>query len=345
MNKIIYDYLSFTTKIHSLSNIVDILGFHDVNFQNMRGFYGYKDRLYYDGIHIHYNGTEEMGICVEMSGQGCRNFETLGTGDYDGIFSLILEHYSDKSENREMNIKRLDVAYDDFDGYLDLPMLIQETQKHNFVARFNDWQCIVGNKGSSVNHGSNKSDVYIRIYDKKMERNRDDLEHWVRCEIQLRSSCALGFIKLDGDIRKKYFDVLNNYLRYIIPIGNDINIRRAPTALYWLNFIESFETKSIFAKPGVEYNISKLDNLVFNQMGGAVSTMVDVMGVDKFVNELNQRRKGKPLNPKYREIKRQSEKSDGITDYLNERKKHCGDVNKSTGDPKVDDLLKGLGLL
>jgi len=79
-------------------------------------------------------------------------------------------------------------------------------------------------------------------------------------------------------------------------------------------------------------------------MCGAVSTMVDVMGVDKFVNELNQRRKGKSLNPKYREIKRQSEKSDGITDYLNERKAHCGDVHKSTGDPKVDELLKGMGI-
>lgn len=352
MNKIIYDYLSFTTKIHSISNVVDILGLHDVNFQNLRGFYGYKDRMYYDGIHIHYNGSEEMGICVEMSGQGCRNFETLGTGDYDSVFALILEHYSDKSNEREMNIKRLDVAYDDFDGVLDLPLLIQETQKHNFVARFNDWQCIVGNKGNSVNHGSNKSDVYIRIYDKKMERNRDDLEHWVRCEMQLRSVCALGFIKLNGDIRKNYFDVLNNYLRYILPSDNVTNKSMLVTAPYWLNFMESFDTKSIFAKPGVEYNISNLDNLVFNQMGGAVSTMIDVMGVDDFVNELKQRQKGKPLNPKYRDIKRQSEKSDGIADYFNEKKKHSDemkkhycDVNKTTGDPNIDKLFKGLGLL
>lgn len=319
MNKIIYDYVSFTTKIHSLDNVVNLLGLFGVHFQNLRGFYGYKDQLYFDGIHIHYNGSEDMGICVEMSGQGCRNFETCGNGDYDGIFELILEHYSDKSESREMNLKRLDVAYDDFDGFIDLPLLIIETQKENFVARFNDWECIVGNKGSSVNHGSKKSDVYIRIYDKKKERNRDDIEHWVRCEMQLRSSCALGFVKLKGDIRKKYFDVLNNYLRYIVRIGDDSNKRRSPTAPYWLNFIESYETASIFAKPGTEYNIYKLDSLVFNQMGGAVSTIINVMGVDKFVSELYERQREKPLNPKYKEIQRQSENSDGIIDFLRER--------------------------
>ena len=319
MNRVIYDYVSFTSKIHSTDSIICFLGLCGVQFQNLRGFYGYKDRLYYDGIHIHYNGFDDMGICVEMSGQGCRNFETHGTGDYDSIFSLVLEHYNEKSDLREMNLKRLDVAYDDFNGVLDLPFLVCETQMQNYVARFNDWECICGNKGMSVNHGSKKSDVYIRIYDKKLERGREDIEHWVRCEMQLRSNCALGFIKLKGDIRKNYFDVLNNYLRYIVSVGDDTNKRRSPTAPHWLNFIETFETVSIFDKPGVEYNLSHLGGYVFGQAGGAITTMIDIVGVDNFILQLRDFQKDKVLNPKYRQIKQCADNSQGILDYLAER--------------------------
>ncbi len=388
MNKVIYDYLTFTTKIHNLNGIIEFLGFQGLDFQQLKGRYLYQDRLHFgNGVNIMYNGREDMGICVELSGQGCREFETYGNGDYQKIFDMIIENWSDKAEKRQANITRLDVAYDDFDGILDLDYFVTASKNHLYVSRLRKRRiyidCDDGELDSySVVHGSERqSNVFIRIYDKLYEQlskgnNVDDvINHWVRCELQLKDDCARGFIKLGGDIRSNYFDVLNNYLRYIVPF-NDDNKRHAPTSPEWLRFIETWNTVSVFDKPGTNYNISKLDNLVFNQMGGAVSTMVDVMGVDKFVNELNERRKGKPLNSKYREIKRQAEKSDGITDYLNKSKKHgsgvnkstdysslddflneierkrqnerkncCGDLIKSTGDPKVDELLKGLGLL
>lgn len=304
-NKIIYDYLSFTTKMHDITDVLVLLGFEGVTFEHLNGFYGYKDRLYYEGVHIHHNGHNvDMGICVEMSGKGCRTFETDGNGDYDRIISLILKNYSDVAEKRKMNITRLDVAYDDFHGKLNLPLLIREAQLGNFVARFEKWEVRFGSDGATVEHGSMKSDVFVRIYDKKAERKRTDLEHWVRCELQLRKTCALGFLRLKGSIDKRYFDTLNNYIRYIVPpVDNSTNKRVLSTAPHWLNFIESFESKSIFCKPKTEYNIYNLDNLLFNQMGGALQTMIDVGGVDVFFDNLTERRKGKPLNPKYKVIK------------------------------------------
>lgn len=320
-NYIIYDYLTFTSKIHSQLSIVEFLGLQDVNFENLKGFYGYQDRLYFDGISIHYNGREDMGICVEMSGKGCRAWEKYGNSDYDGLFAEILENYSENAEKRKMNITRIDVAYDDFNDVLDLPLLCRETQSGNYVSRFKDWQVINGNKGIAVNHGSNKSNVYIRIYDKRLEQHAEKLvKHWVRCELQIRKECALGFIRLKDTIENKYFMVLNNYLRYIVPTNNKSNSSVLDTAPYWLNFIESAESKSIFCKPAYNYSFDKLYSFVNGQVSGAISTYIDVVGVDQFLVDINRSRKGKKLNSHYKYIKDDCDAhANNILKYLEEK--------------------------
>lgn len=322
-NYIIYDYLSFTSKIHSPQGLIAELGLSDVKFETLKGFYGYRDRLYYDGISIHYNGRDDMGVLCEMSGHGCRAWEKYGTADYDGIFEEILENYSEDSDKRQMNITRLDVAYDDFTGVLDLPLLCTETQKHNFVSRFRDWQVIFGNKGIAVNHGSQKSNVYIRMYDKRLEQRVEKLvNHWVRCEIQIRKECAVGFIKMKESIEDKYFLALNNYLRYIVPTNNESNSSMLDTAPYWLRFIENVESRSIFHKPADNYSFGKLHGFVNNQLSGAISTYIDIVGVDQFLKDINNSRKGKQLNPKYKTLKDEYEAhNNNIIAYLKEREK------------------------
>lgn len=320
-NHIIYDYITFSSKIHSEICIIEFLGLQNVKFELLKGFYGYQDRLYFEGVSIHYNGRSDMGICVEMSGKGCRTFEKYGTGDYDLLFDEIISNYSENSEKRQMNITRLDVAYDDFTGVLDLPLLCREAQLHHFSSRFKDWQVIYGNKGISVCHGSNKSNVYIRIYDKRLEQKAESkVEHWVRCELQIRKECAYGFICLKDSIEKKYFQVLNNYLRYIVPSDNESNCRVVDTAPYWLNFIESAESKSIFFKPADNYSFDKLYAFVNGQLSGAVTTYIDIVGVDQFLIDINNSRKQKKLNPKYETLKDEYDAhSNNIVQFLAER--------------------------
>lgn len=321
MNKVLYDWLTFSTKIHSLFDVIDMLGLQGVKFEQMRGRYCYADRLNYDGINIMYNGREDMGICVEMSGQGCRDFETYGNGDYQGIFDMILENWNADAEKRQMNISRLDVAYDDFDKILDLGYYMQAAQKGDYVSRCKDIEVIYSNKGCSICHGSRRqSDVYVRMYDKKIERGRTDLEHWIRCEIKLKDDCARGFIALGGDVRDNYFDVLNNYLRYVIPSSNETNKSMLPSSPEWLKFVETWEKVSIFDKPGTEYNFSNLFGYVNNQLSGAITTYIDVLGVGQFMKNIRDSQKGKALNPKYERIKASSESnSDSIFEFLKER--------------------------
>ena len=319
-NSVCYDFLTFSSKIHSTTSIIQLLGLEDISFESLKGFYGYRDRLYFDGISIHFNGSEDMGICVEMSGKGCRSFETFGNGDYDLIFSEILDNYNEDPDKRQMNITRIDIAYDDFNKVLDLDQLSNDTLKHYFSSRFKDYQVIFGNKGRAVNHGSNKSNVYIRCYDKRLEQHVEDkIEHWVRMELQIRAECALGFIQMYEDIVDRYFLVLNRYLRYTVPTKNTTNMSMVATAPYWLKFIENEENKAIFTKPADNYNVLKLRSFITEQVSGAVSTYIDIFGVNQFLVDVQNARKGKTLNSKYKALKQENNASgSGILKYLAE---------------------------
>ena len=206
-NIIIYDWLSFSSKVHSIEQIKHIIGFTNKPFQEIYGFYGYSKRITYEGLSILYDGyTSDMGVMVDMSGQGCRSFETLGTGDWESLFELIKSGHNEKC----MNISRLDIAYDDHEGVLDLTNISDDTEAGRYIAKTRNYEVIHGNKGRSVTHGSKSSGVYIRIYDKAKERGHTDGRHWVRLELQLRDRNALGFIQNDTAIGKKFLGVVYN---------------------------------------------------------------------------------------------------------------------------------------
>jgi len=293
-SKVIYDALSITSKIHSTGDFIRMLGLEAVTWQTVKGAHGYQDRLYYDCCSIHFNGTEEMGIWLELTGQGCRVFETLGNGDYEAIFAEV------RMNEGEMKITRLDVAADDLDGFLDIEALCEDTRDHEFVSRFNDWQVIEGSKGSSVTHGSMKSDVFLRIYDKARERGYEDGRHWIRSEIQLRRERAQKFALLEGSIGENYAGILVNYLRYIDDDGTDSNKWRLPMKKYWSDFIGAASRISLYEKPGMEYNIQNLEDYVYKQCGNAVDALIKIKGQGLFTTEL--RRRGTAQNPKYERL-------------------------------------------
>ena len=92
MNLVMYDWVSITSKIHSPQNFIELLGMQDVSWELVKGARGYMDRLYWGSISIHYNGREDMGVWLEMSGQGCRSFETFGNGDYESLFDEVRQN-------------------------------------------------------------------------------------------------------------------------------------------------------------------------------------------------------------------------------------------------------------
>jgi len=104
-NIVLYDWLSFTSKSHSPEQLISALGLSHVPWTETKGARGYKDRKYFSCISIHYNGRADMGVWVEMSGQGCRTFESLLNVGWDNLFKFIRDN--------ALKITRLDVAFDD----------------------------------------------------------------------------------------------------------------------------------------------------------------------------------------------------------------------------------------
>ena len=90
-NKILFDWFSMTTSIADTSDIIELLGLKGCPFTDVPGAKGWKKRMYFSGISIHYEGHDGL-IWLEMSGQGCRTFETLGHGDFNTLFRVVLDN-------------------------------------------------------------------------------------------------------------------------------------------------------------------------------------------------------------------------------------------------------------
>ena len=151
----------------------------------------------------------------------------------------------------------------------------------------------------------------IRIYDKLAERLskfrsesekekiRDEIPHWIRIEIQMRDERALEFIRqLEGnEIGNIYCGVLRNYLEYgywrDLPDGS----RKFSTFAYWEKLLNGAEARSIYVKPGTDYNLARCCDYVYNQAGNAVDALLHIYGPDLF-QKLLEKRTIQP-NPKY----------------------------------------------
>lgn len=293
-NLIIYDWLSFTSHHHSVANLIEALGLESVPWEDTKGARGYRDRMYFGSISIHFNGRDDMGVWVEMSGQGCRTFESLSTlaDCWKDIFDFIA--------CETLKITRLDVAYDDHIGLLDMNRIVQDTQNGEYISKAEYWETILSSKGSTVQIGSPTSDVLIRIYDKARERNCEAGEHWVRVELQLRNDRAIKFTQLPYSIGESWCGVMINYLRYVDPDPLDSNRWRWPLKDYWGELLYNASAISIYEKPGTDYNLARCANYVINLAGNAVDAYIQICGVDGFLSDLKKRTTRR--NPKYDQL-------------------------------------------
>lgn len=288
-NIVIYDWLSFTSKTHTPDQLIAALGLSHVPWSDTKGARGYRDRKYFSCISIHYNGREDMGVWVEMSGQGCRTFEDLSDVGWDNLFKFI--HQND------LHMTRLDVAYDDHTGVLPIDEIFEDVQSGMFVSRMNYWQAMLSSEGTTVQIGSPQSKVLVRIYDKAAERGCEPGTHWIRCEMQLRGDRASEFTHIGLPIGEAFAGVLLNYLRFVEPDPEDTNKHRWPMKEYWAELIGDAEKISIFTSPGMEYNEERCRNYVVNQAGNAVDACIKMYGAREFVKMINQRDTRR--NPKY----------------------------------------------
>lgn len=309
-NLILFDWLSATHKrpdeIYNCSDddgsfFKVLLGMEDLQWEVLDGVKGFSKRHYFQGISIHTPSDIMPYSWLEMSGSGCRAYETYGFKDWKFLFTVLLD--------RKCHIKRLDIAFDDHTGVLDMPTLIQDTLDELYISKATSHEVIIGlddrthERSCSIYHGSNQSNTVIRIYDKAKQLDLGK-EHWIRSEIQLRDENAENAVVSFfsgipvGDL---YTGILLRYLRYCEPCPTDYNKWRWSLKSYWADLVGDASPIQIASSPGVEYNLSNLENFVFNQAGNAIKTYIDAFGIDKFIDQVKLY---KPYitNPKYRKL-------------------------------------------
>lgn len=317
-NLILFDWFSFTSPVHSHFSIIELLGLEKLDFQQLNGHRTYAYKLNYGDINICYDSSVNEGVWVEMTGNGCRQFEEYSDKSFIDILRIIVEN------PKEYHITRLDVAYDCFDkSVLDIKKLKGETEKLNFISKFKDPVIEYGVRSQSctIYFGSRSSEIYMRCYDKKKERDREDIDYWVRWEIVLKNDNAFEFaVKLiqGGAIGQLFFGVLNNYIRYIVPDKQQTNISRLDTAKWWLKFVNTLDTISVYTPKPSAYNLYKCENYGYRQAGNAIAALIDIKGIHKFVEELQEQKPKR--NAKYQSlIDTNGSASDGILEFLKER--------------------------
>ena len=364
------DYFSFTSRSLSLFNIKCLLGLEYVSWEVGNGAHGFKESVYFHGIKVFFNKSaaaslrsdfnpdeitvkdEDYLIWLDMSGSGCRAFETFGNGDFDGLFQFCLSQ-------DDLNVTRLDIAFDDHTGLLDIYELKDYTDSQFFVSKMRygevtyAWDRLKRRdyKAFTLYFGSKKSDVIIRIYDKAKERNKDEL-HWIRVETQFRHDNAAGFLRalIGHDVGVIYRGVLAEYLRFVVPCP-DSNMRRWSTLPSWEALLDGVQAINIFEKKGIEYNMERLEHFTVEMAGAATYTLIRAVGVQRFLDLLKNRVSGVDLNPQYKAILEElGIPDDGATDwekeiselrsFLGRRKinEHMFDKQRQALDMRSDDL-------
>ena len=308
--KILVDYLTFTVGarcyLEQWGEDVDGLEYladtdvltslcHDWHFGNLqlmarKGWYGYMYAYVGGGITLAWGGCDT--VLIQLSGQGCRLYETLYP-DLDWL-TLIQQIRAYKVHN----ISRLDIACDTF-GQLSMDNLIKYTFAGRYVSRFRDYLVSIGTKERSIIFGAPSSRMRLRIYDKTMERLRagrsaeDVPDNWIRLEYQLRDAAADSFISAwmdTGSISAAYFGIMSNQLRYVKSKDED-NPQRSVMTTWWSKFLGYADKIPMAYKGGLDYNLDNLTKYVFDQAGSSIRTWLEIMDydMDKFARMVNNR--------------------------------------------------------
>lgn len=291
--EVLIDWLTFSVKnVEDPRQVItDWLGMDPDLFQDPGfGLLSFEKDLSFGDIHVLYQPRQNdpfnaSGVCVSMSGNGCRSFETtskLSSGE-ESPFIKLFEHISCEPYNT--NVSRIDVACDDHSGVLDMDVLIQKTNDNDINSRMLDRQVVNRYKGksrsgSTVYIGSPSSDFRIRIYDKALEQGLHD-QHWIRVELVLRSSHAKSFVDLVvnyAEIGKLAAEILNDKLSFID--RDDSNISRCTVCYWWLDFVEELESVHLVSRKVVEHVVSRIDGWIQHQIGPSLCLLSATLGVE-----------------------------------------------------------------
>lgn len=360
--EVLIDYFTFTVKEASDPKTVicdwlkmDVDLFQDEEFSVLRG---YTHMMWFSNIYVAYAGRDhldktgnkvfdgqKMGVCVSMSGNGCRTFERFSSRgqcdqcDTDGGCSPFISLFADIVTDGKVNVSRCDVACDDKSGILPLDeifvcidrqdlntRLSSFTVDHNYKRTRNGLV-----KGIGVYIGSPKSDFRMRIYDKAMEQGTEG--HWVRCEMVFRHEEALGFvytlISSAVAIGELAAQVLNDKCSFIY--RDDTNISRCTVREWWADFVATIQSVALVSRKRVQQPVERIAEWFRHSCGPTVAMLARTFGLfwladvaSESVDRLGAKREAliRDFNSFHRAVVPSSTEKESVSPALSEYKSY-----------------------
>lgn len=205
-----------------------------------------------------YEGRGGMGVHVSLSGEGCRQLEEENGLDEAGWLSFLLAIRACRLGGG-MNVSRLDIAKDDKTGILSMPIINDKVVNGHVSSGFRSWSHTMKREGSlgevyvpapgddaeTLYLGKRSSDMYVKIYNKHLERLDKGFEgsetgHWVRVEATFKDGSADKL--LDMLALARTFDVVGAWLQQKIvfkePCADDSNKSRWESCGWWSEFFD-----------------------------------------------------------------------------------------------------------
>lgn len=316
--EVLVDWFTFSVKVNNPNEVIrDWLGMDPNLFEDRSyGINGYLQSKCFSSIIVCYNGynndffsRDDMGVCVSMSGDGCRTFERFSSLGFNGLFRKLYENMVDvredsgdvaellkKSADCCCNISRIDVACDDkarddASGQLDMDVIVDKAVfHHDFNSRMKKGTLFLGKDGDnwdgrSVYIGSKSSVFRMRIYDKALEQKEKGIwkesvkDHWVRVEMVMRDENARGFVAQAvqaESIGKLAAQVLNDKFKFIE--RDNKNISRCSVCDWWAAFVEEVEAVVIWSRSAIQHSVHRIDHWLRWQISSSMAVIVATLG-------------------------------------------------------------------
>jgi len=288
--EILTDWFTFsiTEEENPRKVIVEYLGMNPALFTETHGILrGYYKSLEYGFIVVGYEAYGiAKGVCVSMSGKGCRTYENHGD----------FEELRKKCNTEGVNITRWDIACDEKSGVLDMKemtRLLMDGQLRSHSKRRHIHIEFDGNEtaGSTLYIGSKLSDYFIRIYDKAKEEYDKEKEPelyntpWIRVELVLKKQYAVNASLVcedNEDFAEMVAQMINGHMAFIEL--DDSNISRCSTVSWWSEFLESIEKVKLWSKGAVKRTFDKCLDWVIDKYAPTLAMLYDGMGAYSFRN-------------------------------------------------------------
>ena len=263
------DWLEFTIKDNENPfQVIEMIGYEPADFDfTDRGCQGYKKtaRHCVDSVIVMYDGNENMGVHVRISGSAVDSF-------LNNYFEKRILYNADRQSVRKDcwttafndlcdivsahgQFTRLDLAIDDFTkDFFTCDELWSLCDNGQCVSKFrtrnrNDKKKISENEkiGDTIYFGSRQSDVFLRVYDKFLEQtekeNDPECDSWMRWELEIKGLkadyVANQLAERNVDEGTIVVGILSNYIRFIKI--DDSNRSRCTVLDKWQKFIDGIE--------------------------------------------------------------------------------------------------------